>query len=92
VPAVVALDSDLSAVETPEDYASVMGSLRTTIEAAAGQTTDQTFATHVQALSDDFQKAIDAVNAGEDPSSLESALNADGVRIDDDCAAAGYVQ
>jgi hypothetical protein len=92
VPAVVNLQSDLSTVETPEDYASVMGSLRTTIEAAAGQTTDQSFVTHVQALSDDFQKAIDAVSAGQDPASLEGALNADGTQIDSDCSAAGYVQ
>jgi hypothetical protein len=92
VPAVVNLESDLSTVETPEDYATVMGTLRTTIEAAAGQTTDQTFTAHVQTLSDDFQQAIDAVNAGEDPSSLEPALTADGTQIDDDCTAAGYVQ
>jgi hypothetical protein len=92
VPAVVKLQSDLSTVETPEDYASVMGSMRTTIEAAAGQSTDQSFVTHVQALSDDFQKAIDAVNAGQDPSSLEDVLNADGSQIDSDCSAAGYVQ
>jgi hypothetical protein len=91
VPAVVNLGSDLSTVETPEDYASVMGSLRTTIEAAAGQTTDQAFITHVQALSDDFQKATAAVSAGQDPSSLEGVLNADGTQIDKDCSAAGYV-
>ena len=34
VPAVVNLESDLSTVETPEDYATVMGDLRTTMEAA----------------------------------------------------------
>jgi hypothetical protein len=92
VPAVVNLDSDLSTVETPEDYAKVMGSLRTTIEGAAGQTTDQTFTAHVKTLSADFQKAVDAVNAGQDPSSLEGALNADGTQIDNDCSAAGYVR
>jgi asparagine N-glycosylation enzyme membrane subunit Stt3 len=92
VPAVVNLESDLATVETPEDYAEVMGTLRTTMEAAAGQTTDRTFIAHVQTLSDDFQQAIDAVSAGEDPSSLESALTADGTQIDDDCAEAGYVQ
>jgi hypothetical protein len=90
VPAVVNLESDLSTVESPEQYASVMGDLRTTIEDAAGQTTDQAFVTHVQALSADFQQAIDTVSAGEDPSSLESALSADGTQIDNDCAAAGY--
>jgi len=92
VPAVVNLESDLSTVETPEDYATVMGTLRTTMESAAAQATDQTFITHVQTLSADFQQAIDTVDAGEDPSSLEAALTADGTQIDDDCSAAGYVQ
>ena len=92
VPAVVNLESDLSTVESPEEYATVMGGLRTTIEAAAGQSSDQAFITHVKALSADFQQAIDAVSAGDDPSSLEPALTADGTQIDKDCAAAGYVQ
>jgi hypothetical protein len=92
VPAVVNLQSDLSAVKSPEDYAAVMGKLRTTIEAAAAQTTDPSFISHVQALSGDFKKAADAVSAGQDPSSLEGALNADGTQIDSDCSAAGYVQ
>jgi peptidyl-prolyl cis-trans isomerase B (cyclophilin B) len=92
VPAVVKLDSDLSTVETPEDYATVMNELRTTIEAAAAQTTDPTFTGHVKTLSADFQQVVDAVAAGEDPSSLESTLNADGTQIDTDCSAAGYVQ
>ena len=92
VPAVVNLESDLSTVETPEDYATVMTTLTTTMEAAAAQTSDPTFQAHVQTLSGDFQQAIDAVNAGEDPSSLEGALTADGTQIDNDCAAAGYVQ
>lgn len=92
VPAVVNLESDLSTVETPEDYATVMTTLMTTMEAAAGQTSDSTFQAHVQTLSGDFQHAVDAVNAGEDPSSLEGALTDDGTQIDNDCAAAGYVQ
>lgn len=92
VPAVVNLETDLSTVETADDYATVMGALRTTMEAAAGQTTDPTFVAHVQTLSNDFQQAIDTVNAGEDPSTLEGALTADGTQIDNDCAAAGYVQ
>ena len=92
VPAVVNLESDLSTVETPEDYALVMNTLRTTMESAASQTTDSTFIEHVQTLSGDFQQAVDAVSAGEDPSALESALTADGTQIDNDCAAAGYVQ
>lgn len=91
VPAVVNLQSDLSSVESPEAYATVMGGLRTTMEAAAAQSTDKTFVAHVKALSADFQKAIDTVKAGGDPSSLESVLTADGTQIDKDCAAAGYV-
>jgi hypothetical protein len=92
VPAVLNLESDLSTVQTPEDYATVMTALMTTMESAAGQTTDPTFVTHVQTLSGDFQQAVDAVNAGEDPSDLEGALTTDGTQIDNDCAAAGYVQ
>ena len=92
VPAVVDLESDLATVQTPEDYATVMTGLRTTIESAAAQTTDPTFVQHVQTLSGDFQQAADAVSAGEDPSTLEGALTADGTQIDNDCAAAGYVQ
>jgi hypothetical protein len=92
VPAVVNLESDLSTVQTPEDYAAVMTDLRTTMETAAAQTTDPTFIAHVQTLSTDFQQAVDAVSAGQDPTFLEEALTADGTQIDDDCAAAGYVQ
>ena len=68
VPAVVGLESDLATVETPEEYATVMTALRSTMEAAAAQTTDSTFIAHVQTLSGDFQQAVDAVSAGEDPS------------------------
>jgi hypothetical protein len=89
---VLNLESDLSTVETPEDYAQVMNTLRTTIESAAAQTSDKTFTAHVQKLSGDFQQAVDAVSAGQDPSSIEPALTADGTQIDKDCAAAGYVQ
>jgi hypothetical protein len=92
VPAVVNLESDLATVQTPEDYAAVMTSLRTTLESAAAQTTDPTFIAHVQTLSSDFQQAVDAVNADQDPTFLEEALTADGTQIDNDCAAAGYVQ
>ena len=92
VPAVVNLESDLSTVETPEDYAVVMNTLRTTMESAAAQTSDPTFIAHVQTLSGDFQQAVDAVSAGEDPTSLEPTLTADGTQIDNDCSAAGYVQ
>jgi len=92
VPAILSMESDLATVQTPEDYTAVVPDLRTTMESAAAQTTDPTFVQHVQKLSDDFQQAAETVSAGEDPSSLESALTADGAQIDDDCAAAGYVQ
>jgi hypothetical protein len=92
VPAVVNLESDLSTVETPEDYTLIMNTLRTTMESAAAQTTDPTFIADVQTLSGDFQQAVDAVAAGQDPTSLEGALSQDGTKIDNDCQAAGYVQ
>jgi hypothetical protein len=92
VPALLSMESDLATVQTPEDYTAVITDLRTTMESAAAQTTDPTFVQHVQKLSGDFQQAAETVSAGEDPSSLESTFTADGTQIDDDCAAAGYVQ
>ena len=78
VPAVVGLESDLSTVTTPEDYGTVMNGLVSTMDAAAGQTTDPTFKAHVQTLSGDFQQAVDAVANGEDPAFLQDALTTDG--------------
>jgi hypothetical protein len=92
VPAVVGLETDLSTVTTPEDYGTVMNALVATMDAAAGQTTDPTFKAHVQTLSGDFQQAVDAVANGEDPTFLQDALTTDGTTIDNDCAAAGYVE
>ena len=92
VPAVVGLESDMATVTTPEDYAAVMDTLRSTMESAAAGTTDPTFIAHVQTLSGDFQQAADTVANGEDPSALEAALTAYGTAIDEDCAAAGYVE
>jgi hypothetical protein len=92
VPAVVDLDSQMATVTGPEGYAQVMSALGAAIEAAAGQTTDPEFIAHVQTLSGDFQQAADAVSNGEDPTFLQDALATDGTAIDDDCAAAGYVQ
>ena len=67
--------------------------LRPTIASAAGQTNDPAFIAHVQKFSGDFPAdVVDTAAYGEDPSSLEPALTADGTQIDDDCAAAGYVQ
>jgi len=92
VPAGTTLESDLANAEGPEDFAAVISTLRTTIESAAGQTTDQAFIAHVQKFSADLQQIVDTAANGEDPSSLEPALTADGTQIDNDCAAAGYVQ
>jgi hypothetical protein len=92
VPAGVTLESDLTNAQGPEDFAAVISTLRTTIESAAGQTTDPAFIAHVQKFSADLQQIVDTAATGEDPSSLEPALTADGTQIDDDCAAAGYVQ
>ena len=93
VPAVVSLESDLSTVTTPEDYATVMNSLVSTMDAAAGQTTDPTFKAHVQTLSGDFQQAVDAVDQrrgpGVPPGRTDHRWHD---QIDNDCAAAGYVE
>jgi hypothetical protein len=92
VPAVVGLESNLAGATTPEDYAAVMNVMRMTMESAAAGTTDPEFIAHVQTLSAHFQESVDAVTNGEDPSYLEAALTADGTTIDNDCAAAGYVE
>ena len=92
VPAGMTLESDLAKAQGPEDFAAVISTLRTTIEGAAGQTTDPAFTAHVQKFSADLQQIVDTAANGEDPSSLEPVLNADGTQIDNDCAAAGYVQ
>ena len=93
VPAVVNLESDLATVQTPEDYVTVMTGLRTTIESAAAQTTDTTFVPARADVSGDFQQAGGRrLGLREDPSTLEGALAAYGTQIDNDCAAAGYVQ
>jgi hypothetical protein len=82
----------MATVTTPDEYAQTMNTLRATMEAAAAGTTDPTFVAHVQQLSADFGQAADAVANSEDPAYLEETLTADGVAIDEDCAAAGYVQ
>jgi len=91
VPAVLAMDSELATVTTPEDYAAVLTGLRMTMESAAAGTTDPEFIAHVQTLSGDFRQAADAVANGQDPAFLQDALATDGTAIDNDCAAAGYV-
>ena len=92
MPAVLGMESELATVTTPEEYAAVLTGLRMTMESAAAGTTDPEFVAHVQTLSADFQAVVDAVNAGEDPAYLEATLTADGTTIDNDCAAAGYVE
>jgi len=92
VPAGYDLEAERSAATTSEEYAAVIGELRSTIEAAAAGTADPVFIADVQTLSGDLQQVSDAVDAAEDASALEAALTEHGTAIDDDCAAAGYVE
>ena len=83
---------DLATVQTPEDYATVMTGLAVD-DGGRGRADDRP---HVHRARADAVRRLpagrDAVSAGEDPSTLEGALTADGTQIDNDCAAAGYVQ
>ena len=90
VPALIAFESDMAAVTTPEEYAAVITDTRAAIEGAAAATSDPVFVGDVQLLSDDLQLASDAVTNGEDPGYLLGTLTEDGNRIDAACAAVGY--
>jgi hypothetical protein len=92
MPAMEALESDMATVTTPEEYAEVIGVLRSTIEAAAAASGDALFADDVQALSDDLGLASDAVVNGEDPTYLENALAADGAQVGTTCGLAGWTE
>ena len=89
-PAMIKFESDMMAVETPEEYVLGITELRTAIEGAAAGSTDPVFVQDVQLMSDNLQLAADTVTNGEDPTYLEAALTEDGTRVDMDCAAAGY--
>jgi hypothetical protein len=92
MPAMQALETDMATVTTPEDYAAVLGALRTAIEGAAAGSGDAMFIADVQALSDDLQLATDAVLAGEDPTYLEDVLAADGAQVGTTCGLAGWTE
>lgn len=84
-----ASNSDLENASSVEEYQSSITSLVGTMQSAAASTTDASFIADVQKLVDDFNAASAAVGKGQDPSSLEGALTADGTKIDQDCAAVG---
>jgi hypothetical protein len=90
IPTLLSLEADLQDVHTPEQYAAAMSKLESTLSAAAATTTDATFTQQVAQLNDDLEKASAAVQKGEDPSSLESALDADGQAIGSTCGSAGF--
>jgi hypothetical protein len=90
VPAILTFESDMATVTTPEEYVTVIGDVRTTIEGAAATSSDAVFVQDVQLLSDDLQLTADTVSSGEDPTYLEAALTEDGTRVDEHCMAAGY--
>jgi uncharacterized membrane protein len=89
VPAVSQAGEDLDNATSPAQIRAKLGALNATMTAAAASTGDQVFIGHVQKLAADFQAAADAVSRGQDPSSLEGALTADGDQVGQDCAAVG---
>lgn len=90
IPAMVAFESDMASVTTPEEYAAVISDTRATIETAAATAEDAVFVDDVQLLSDDLQLAADAIANGEDPSYLMDTLTEDAGRVDATCAEVGY--
>jgi hypothetical protein len=89
IPALLSLEADLQDVNTPQEYAAALSKLESTLSAAAGGTTDAAFAQQVTQLNADLEKASAAVQNGDDPSSLEGALEADGQAVGTTCGTAG---
>lgn len=87
IPAAAAFDAN--AGTTPQEVQAKLGELSTTLQSAAASTTDPAFIADVQKLVDDFAALSESMSQGQDPSSLEGALTADGGKIDQDCAAVG---
>ena len=84
-----AADNGLESANSVEEYQSTISSLVQTMQNAAAGTTDPAFIADVQKLVDDLNAVSAAVGKGQDPSSFEGVLTADGTKIDQDCAAVG---
>lgn len=90
VPALMNLEAQLQDVRTPAQYGQALATLESTLTTAAGGASDPRFQQDVAQLNADLDKASAAVQAGKDPSSLESALNTDGQAVGEACAGAGF--
>jgi Domain of unknown function (DUF4190) len=89
VPALMNLEADMQDVRTPAQYSQALSKLESTLSTAASGASDQRFQQDVAQLNADLAKAAAAVQSGKDPSSLESALDADGQALGEACASAG---
>jgi hypothetical protein len=90
IPALLSLEADMQDVSTPDQYAAALSKLENTLSTAASATTDAGFAQQVAQLNADLERASTAVRNGEDPSSLASALDADGEAVGTACGSAGF--
>jgi hypothetical protein len=90
VPALMNLEADMQDVTTPEQYRQAVATLESTLSSAAGGASDPQFPQDVARLDADLEKAATAVQNGEDPTSLENALDADGQTVGQACADAGF--
>jgi hypothetical protein len=90
IPALLNLETEMQDVSTPAEYSAALSKLESTLTTAAGGTSDPTFAQQVAQLNADLEKASAAVQHGDDASSLESALNADGEAVGTTCGTAGF--
>ena len=89
IPALINLEAQMQDVHTPDQYSQALATLESTLSTAAGGATDTGFQQDIAALNADMEKASAAVQKGDDPSSLMSALDADGAAVGEACAVAG---
>jgi hypothetical protein len=90
LPALMNLESDMAKVTTVDGYSQALTKLETTLNSATAGVSDAQFVQDVAQLSADLEKASAAVQKGEDATSLESALNADGQAVGTACGEAGF--
>jgi Domain of unknown function (DUF4190) len=90
LPALMKLESDMANVSSVDDYTQALDQLEATLKSATAGVDDAQFVQDVDQLSADLAKAATAVQNGQDPSSLENALVADGEAVGTACGGAGF--
>ena len=90
LPALMQLESDMANVSTIEDYTQALDRLEATLNGATAGVADAQFVQDVAHLSADLGQAASAVQHGQDPSSLQNALVADGEAVGTACGGAGF--